>query len=366
MNYSTVSIRIPSRWFDEPKRKMNTFQKMGGYKGFYLYLQLYKFRIHSQENEHTFITCISFLRKETGYSTEEVFQLLKKLKQTKIISISGVSRWEYLIDEKGEIKEDKTLLITVNSEESFPIIGDFDKPNDFYIYISFNLLQMYEDKKLDEKHFTLHCLVQRLQHNESKVCYMAIDTMANVLDIDKDTINRMILNLNRNYLMVSWKKKNDHRRDGSYRYEHITYEDGNKYKNKESEVSNWDGWLSRYQTDMDVIRNRADKQAKKKSKQREKKKLQPVQGKIQSTHDVSINNDPFANVDKSYISPEISEETLAINRLSYEEEEISMEQLNNCFREYIEDYRDYEEVGIQTYEKLKEVKKGSQIDISKL
>ncbi|MEH6957748.1 hypothetical protein [Neobacillus drentensis] len=360
MNYTTVSIRIPSRWFDEPERKMNTFQKMGGYKGFYLYLQLYKFRIHSQENEHTFITSISFLRKETGYSTDEVFQLLKKLKQAKIISISGVSRWEYLLDEKGEIKEDKALIITVNERESFPIFDGFVKTEDFYIYISFKLLQMYESKGLDEKHFALHCLVQRLQHNESKVSYMAIETMANVLDIDKDTINRMIFNLNRHYLMVSWKKKNDHRRDGSYRYEHITYVDGIKYENEDANLSNWDGWLSNYKSDMDVISKRADKQAKRKSKQREKKKVKVTQMKNQSNQ-----NDPFADVDKEYIGVEVSEETLKINSLTYQVEEIEMEPLTNCFSEYIYEFNEFQEKNEQSYQEHKN-KKVKQIDISRI
>jgi predicted transcriptional regulator len=271
MNYSIKSIRIPSRWFDMPERKKNTFQKIGGYKGFYLYLQLYKFRLHNQDNEHTFITSISLLRKETSYTTEEVFELLKKLKGAKIISVSSVSRWEYLLDDKGAIKEDKLLFITVCKEESFPIFNDFDKPDDFYIYISFKLLQEYKSKGLDEKHFALHCLVQRLQRGKSNVCYMSIETMAEVLEVDKDTVNRMIITLNRHYLMVSWRKSNTYRRgESSYKYEHITYEDNNKYKNDAKNLSQWDGWLQLYQSDMDVMKKRADKKAEKKSKQREK------------------------------------------------------------------------------------------------
>ncbi|MBT2656636.1 hypothetical protein J7E81_15560 [Bacillus sp. ISL-18] len=271
MNYSIQSIRIPSRWFDQPERKMNTFQKMGGYKGFYLYLQLYKFRLHNQENEHTFLTSISLLRKETGYTTEDVFGLLKKLKAAKVISIAGASRSEYLLDGKGEIKEDKILSITVCPGESFPIFNEFDKAEDFYIYISFRLLKGYEDKKLDEKHFALHCLVQRLQHNKNNVCYMAIETMSEILGIDKDTINRMIINLNRHQLMVSWRKKNEHRRgEGSYRYEHITFEDNGKYANKDKGLSQWNGWLFHYKDDMQIITNRANRKAERKSKQRNK------------------------------------------------------------------------------------------------
>jgi hypothetical protein len=76
MNYTLHSIRIKSSWFDNLERQKNVYQKIT-YKGLNLYFQLYKFRLHNQENEHTFITSISLLRKETGYSTQEVFELLK-------------------------------------------------------------------------------------------------------------------------------------------------------------------------------------------------------------------------------------------------------------------------------------------------
>lgn len=357
MDYSVKAISIPSRWFDPAKdKKENTFQKIGGHKGFYLYLQLYKFRVHSQDNEHTFVTCISFLRKETGYTTNEVFELLKRLKNAKVISIAGASRWEYLLNDKGEIIEDKALIITVSEKESFPIHSDFDKRNEFYIYVSFKLLKMYEEKKLDAKYFALHCLIQRMQRNEDGVCFMSIEVMSEILKLDKDTINRMINTLNREYLLVSFRKSNKHRRgEGSYKFDHIAYEDNEKYADKDKSISNWDGWLFRHQEAMDVIANRAKRKAKSKSKQREKKasKKSQVKSKCES-------NDSFENVDDQYIAPEVSYEVLNTNSLSYQEEEIQMSPIEDCFSGYVNEYMDYQEVGIQNYKKYKEPKKESQ------
>lgn len=284
-NFTVSSIRIPSRWFDIPEGKKNTFQKMGGYKGFYLYLQLYKFRLHNQAKEHTFITSISLLRKETGYKTDVIFDLLKCLKSAKIITIAGVSRWEYLLDENKNPLEDKLLHISVKENESNPIYSGFDKKlDDFYIYVSFDLVEQYKKAKLDEKHFALHCLVQRYQRNGN--CFMAIETMAEVLNIDKDTINRMIFNLNRNYFMVSWRrvnKKKQGEEKTSYRYEHVTYEEGKKYQDKDK--TNWEGWLHRYKNDMDTITKRANRRAESKRKQREKVNgiSKKSQTKIQAT-----------------------------------------------------------------------------------
>lgn len=282
-NYTVTSIRIPSRWFDIPQQKRNTFQKMGGYKGFNLYLQLYKFRLHAQEKEHTFVTSIALLRKETGYTAEAVFDLLKSLKSAKIITITGVSRWEYLLDKNKKPLEDKLLHITVQDEECNPI-HSFDKElDDYYIYISFDLMKRYKETGLDEKHFALHCLVQRLQHGKG-VCYMAIEKMSEVLDIDKDTIHRMIFNLNRNYFMVSIRKSNASKRgEGSYRYEHITFENNNKYA--DDKTSHWDGWLSKYKEEMDKIATRADKRKERKSRQRNKSKIKKAEvlGKQEQT-----------------------------------------------------------------------------------
>lgn len=308
-NYTVTSIRIPSRWFDVPERKKNTFQKMGGSKGFNLYLQLYKFRLHNQENEHTFITSISLLRKETGYTSRAIFELLKSLKSAKIINISGASRWEYLLDENKNPLEDKLLHITVREEESNPIYSGFDKElDDYYIYVSFDLLQKYKKTGLDEKHFALHCLIQRLQKGKNKVCFMAIETMAEVLDIDKDTVNRMIFNMNRHYLLVSWRKSNEKKRGtGSYRYEHITYEESKRWESEDK--SNWEGWLFHYKTNMDKMSERADKRAERKRKQRSKNKEDtPVKDEYEVKELFNLKKprtmgepDPFENVDNENI-----------------------------------------------------------------
>src|SRR5690606_20137760 len=127
--------------------KKNVYQKIT-YKGLNLYFQLYKFRLHNQENEHTFITSISLLRKETGYSTDEVFDLLKKLKGAKIIKLQNVSRWDYLLDEEGNIR-DKDILF-IEAIDTFPISDYKNVVDNYYIYIPLDLFDLYKQKGLNE------------------------------------------------------------------------------------------------------------------------------------------------------------------------------------------------------------------------
>src|SRR5690606_6978090 len=96
------------------------------HEGLFLYFNLYKFKIHNQEKE-TFITSISMLRKETGYSTSRVFELLKKLKSAKVIDILNVSRWDYLLKDDGSIK-DKDILIIIATD--IPVTDRVPKVNE--------------------------------------------------------------------------------------------------------------------------------------------------------------------------------------------------------------------------------------------
>jgi len=216
LNYTLDSIKINSKWFDELDRKQNVYQKIT-YKGLNLYFQLYKFRLHGQENEHTFMTSISMLRKETKYTSTEIFDLLKKLKAAKVIKVENVSRWEYLLDDKGELKDKDILHIT--AVNPFPI-GKFEREKGedrFYIYVPLDLFQKYEDVGLNEKYYALYCLIEKWTHNMEEKAFMSIVRMSKILGFDKDYLNQMIYELNRHYFLASHSRPNG---KGGYKFEH--------------------------------------------------------------------------------------------------------------------------------------------------
>jgi len=250
MNYTVNSIKINSNWFDDLGRSKNVYQKIG-YKGLNLYFQLYKFRLHRQENEHTFITSISLLRKETTYTTDEIFELLKKLKSAKIIKLENVSRWDYLLDENGNVKDKDILMIT--ALDTFPLEKYESDGSRFYLYIPLDLFQLYENKGLSEKYYALYCLIKKYSQNIEEKMWMSIEKMSKYLEFDKDYVNQMIYNLNRHYFMCSKRRPNG---KGGYSYEHHILDSV-----KEDNINKF---LEAFKEEMDRLIKRVDK--KKKSK----------------------------------------------------------------------------------------------------
>jgi predicted transcriptional regulator len=177
---------------------------------------LYKFRLHNQENEHTFITSISLLRKETGYTSSKVLELLKLMKRAKIINIESMSRWDYLLDQDGNIKDKDILIITaIDAISSFQ-----NKDDEYYIYINLDLFKKYEESNMYgriEKYIALYCLIAKWSNNTEQKMNMRIAKMAKILGFDKDFVHKMIYEMNRNYFMSSRKKN---RKSGRYYFEH--------------------------------------------------------------------------------------------------------------------------------------------------
>lgn len=203
---------LKSEWFDHEDRKKSVYDKIG-YKGLFLYLLLYKFRVHNQKKEHLFLTSVALLRKESGYSTDEVFMLLKCMKKAKIIEVENISRWDYLIDSKGKVK-DRELLI-IEAVDTLPLSKDkFEEC--FYIHIPFDLLDKYVELELNERYIALFCLICKWNNNFEKKMYMSIQKMSSILGFHKDHVHKMISEMNRLYLLSSYRKK----RDKGYMYEH--------------------------------------------------------------------------------------------------------------------------------------------------
>ena len=70
MNYKDkINFKIKSTWFDKG------VMKNIGYKGFWLYVNLYKFLLGNTNGQ--VLTTINLLQKETNYSKNEVIKLLR-------------------------------------------------------------------------------------------------------------------------------------------------------------------------------------------------------------------------------------------------------------------------------------------------
>lgn len=226
MNFTMRNIKVKSSWFDfndnENGLYDNKFLNMGGYRGFYLYLSLFRFRVYNQEQDYMFITSISLLRKEMkGYTTKDIFKLLKLLQKQGVIKLNNLSRWDYLIDGKDKIKDKDILVIVATDVPETKTVedekyGTKEEPVDhdnFYINVSLELLQHYIDVGLNEKYFPLYCLISRLSNfSVEKKSWMSIDRMAKVIGINKNTVHRMIIQMNKKYLLYSAKKR---KKDGN-------------------------------------------------------------------------------------------------------------------------------------------------------
>lgn len=208
MNYTLSHIKIKSNWFEEKSKYIKI-----GHIGFDLYLSLFKFRLHKQEHNYFFITSISLLRKETGYSTLVIYEYLKLFKKLKIIKVENVSRWDYLLDENGEIKDKEVLVITAADVPN--LIEDANKKeipvteDDYYVSVDLDLMEYYKDNGLNEKYYGLYCLMKKLSNgNPEGKSYMTIENMSEVLGYDKDYVNKMVHEMNKRNILYSKKRRN--------------------------------------------------------------------------------------------------------------------------------------------------------------
>lgn len=221
MNYSLNHIKLKSNWFDGNESKYNII----GYNGLNLYLNLFRFYVNRQENVYTFITCISLLRREIGYSTLEIADLLKMMRKNGLIEILNISRWDQ-IESKGKVYDDKTLVIVATDvpntkrekndkgqENDTPVTED-----DYYVPVDLDLLDVYKEKGLSERYYPLYCLLRKLSNgNAERKSFMGVNKMAKILGYGSKQVNEMIHELNRHHLLYSDYKDND---KGGKKFEH--------------------------------------------------------------------------------------------------------------------------------------------------
>lgn len=197
---------IKSNWFDSG----NNIFKAIGCEGFFLYLNLFRFRLFNQDNEYTFILSISLLRKETGYSAQRILELLKLMSKKKIIKVN-ISRWDRLIDDTGIVLVDKLLIIEAQDKpDTYRGFSDkkeeVDMPkskDDYYISLDMPLVQQYINLKLGERYLGLHCLINKYSNGTEGKCWLSINHMADILGFGDKTVNSMIHEMNRKYLLYS-------------------------------------------------------------------------------------------------------------------------------------------------------------------
>src|SRR5574344_1178525 len=222
-NFSVKGIFIESKIFELPKQGKSVYEKIGKYRGLFVYLLLYKFRIHRRKNDHTFVLSISALREETkdglvkkGYSTEEVYEILKNLQSCGLIELKSYARWSQLLDrETGEIQADK--LIIIESTNPFPIRKLTDEEHRYFIenevyytYVPFNLFELFQIRGLDERYFALFLFLRKWSNSPSYNynCRMRVKKIAKHLLISDKKISEMIQVLKVNRVLCVYKKTN--------------------------------------------------------------------------------------------------------------------------------------------------------------
>lgn len=223
MNYTLRNVKIKSSWFDLDGK----FKKMKA-DGLQLYLSLFKFRLHNQSVEHYFLTSIKLLRQETGFTKNQILDLLKLQQKLDLIKIHNITRWDRFLDSEGKIPENHILQITATdvpdwnevTKESGQTIQEPRTDDDFYISLEFALLELYTKKGLNYKCLPLLCLMKKLQNgNVEKKSYMTIKKMADHLGYDKDYANKLVHQMNRAYVLYSGYRKNG--KDGHYFEHHL-------------------------------------------------------------------------------------------------------------------------------------------------
>lgn len=228
-NYSVDHMKIPSSWFDKQGRSKSVYEKIGGYKGLNLYIQLYKFRIHNQSNEHTFLTTIKLLQEQTklmnkkGYTHDEIIDILKLLVKHEIIEIVGFKNLNLLKKEKKNIAENLNLhIVGLNylplgewnvEERQLQGVSENDSRK-FYIYVPLSMLAIMAKLGLDERHFALLLLIIKLKKRSTKhkklnpieqYCYMSLEQFHETLGISVGTIRKLLKDMN-SYGFVVTKK----------------------------------------------------------------------------------------------------------------------------------------------------------------
>jgi hypothetical protein len=309
MKFTIDNIKVRSNWFDKGGKIAQL-----GVEGYFLYITLFRFRVHNQDEEYSFVTSVGAIRKEMkskAYTSKRIVELLKLLTKLEVIRVDNLSRWDQLA--KGDkVNDDKLLIIEATDrpitkrvkkyDEALKKEIETDEPVtevDNYISINLQMFQHYLDIGLDEKYFLLYSLVRKYRGNIRQGCNVAIDNMEKLFGIDHNTINRMIWQMNNLYLLVSKKEK---RGEKNYNFHHWVC----------GHVKQIEQFKQNHKEDCDEITKRR-KRADEKQERREANKLEKqerlaakkLEKQKLDQNDIAVTQDnPFTNVDDNSITYE--------------------------------------------------------------
>ena len=212
----------------------NTFKKMG-LQGFVLFVNLFKFKLHGYGKD-VFLTSVGLLRKETGYSKYVVFDLLKRLVKLGIIEFVNIKKLEQIIevdskrkwvkDGKGRYKIKENEVLCIRSLDAPQVEkGEDGKEmpvgmDDYYIPVSLEVFEEYERIGLGVECWPVYCLLQKLSNvtGEQK-SFMSVNKMAKILGYGDGTLYRIIVEMNRRYVLYSRiRGKNKDRINGYFEH----------------------------------------------------------------------------------------------------------------------------------------------------
>ena len=225
MNFTIpTGFDIKANWFDH-QTETNIFKQIG-VEGYYIYMSLFKFRLYNQDVDYKFITSIKLLRKETGYTTNIIYNNLVLLEKLKIISIVSHSKWkQQILDKNKKINDKETLIIDAIDQPDRKITqldstNQSEKYDNYYITLMPEIIEEYKRRGLNEKYLPIYTLLLKLSNNymNGKVATMKIENIADTLGMHHDTLHKMIIEMNRKRVLVSEKKSNG---KGGYKFEII-------------------------------------------------------------------------------------------------------------------------------------------------
>jgi hypothetical protein len=250
MNFVDDHILIKSNWFDKDGLISKTNCDV-----ILLYLTLYKFRIKNQECEHFFLTSIKLLKKETGFTMDRTYELFKILIKHKIITCD-ITRWDRYKDNEVIIVKAIDYPHTIRTQNEK---GEwYDKPedkDDQYVSVDLNLIQYYLDNGLSSEEIAMYCLLKKGKNkSEEGKTQWSIDSISKMLGLSKDKVHKIIVKMNRMYLLASDLKPTGFRNvQGKqvkvYKFEHYIFPrlaDLEEYRNSwlreviEKNIKRWD------------------------------------------------------------------------------------------------------------------------------
>lgn len=215
MNYTLKTIGINDSWFNKKGKILKI-----GVEGFNLFFNLFRFRVHGQEDYYTCITSINLLAKELKhrkYTREKIFDLLMNLKKLKVIELKNVSNPAAQLKKDGKVDADKTLIIVVkdipdpNKKETKE---ERQKNNSYVLWLSFDMIEHLQS--LDERYLLFYALISKYSKGIEGKCNINIENMPDYIPLAKDTCHNIIFELNELQLLSS-----DRRVQGKkLKYEH--------------------------------------------------------------------------------------------------------------------------------------------------